>query len=576
MTILLLFSFLAGFVTILAPCIWPLLPIVLSASTVGGKSRPLGITLGVMTSFTVFTLTISYLEKIFHVDPNHFRLAAVMVIVLMGLAMIVPSLGTWFENFINRVLSPLHHRLKREGTGFGAGYAAGFSIGLVWAPCAGPILATIATLAATQSVNVKVVLVTLAYVCGLGVPLFFISLAGSWCFSRMRLVSKYTGRIQQVFGVVMLVAAVLIYTNYDKTIQLKILQVFPSYGNFLSQIENNEQIRQELSSLRGEPKTAASVAEDTSQLPDLGPAPELAGISRWLNSDPLTLAQLRGKVVLIDFWTYSCINCVRTLPHVTGWYEKYKDKNFVVIGVHTPEFAFEKNTANVQNALGQFKISFPVAQDNDYRTWRAFENHYWPAKYLIDVNGRIRYTHFGEGRYAQTESAIRALLQEAGNRLDADGSFLQDQTPAHKRTPETYLGRARMKNFASPQQGAGGRQEFTVPDVLPLHHFAYAGTWEVGLPSAQGQTGSTLEINFQADKVFLVISPRIPGDRIRIFLDGRPVDDTNSGADVAGGVVTLDTERLYHLIDLQKEIKPHRLRLELQSDGIAVYAFTFG
>src|SRR5258708_2242517 len=230
MLFLLFFSFLAGFATILAPCIWPLLPLVLSVSSTGGKRKPFGLTLGVMTSFSMFTLFVSYLERILHISPNAFRLVAVVIILFLGVSLLFPSLGAKFETWINNILQPLQSRLqgKEEGQGFGAGYIAGFSIGLVWAPCAGPILATIATLAATQSVNFQVLLVTLSYALGLGVPLFLVALGGSVIFARMRKMSRFTGLVQQAFGVVMIGVALLIYTNYDKTIQLKILEACPS------------------------------------------------------------------------------------------------------------------------------------------------------------------------------------------------------------------------------------------------------------------------------------------------------------------------------------------------------------
>lgn len=573
--VLFLFSFLAGLVTILAPCIWPLLPIVLSASSGAGKRRPLGITLGVMTSFTIFTLSISYLEKIFHINANTFRFIAVVIIGLLGLSMLIPSLGTRFENFINQLLSPFQNRLQKQGAGFGAGYVTGFSIGLVWAPCAGPILATIATLAATQAVNLQVILLTLAYVSGLGIPLFFFSLAGSAWFAKMRKVTKYTGIIQQVFGVIMIAAALLIYTNYDKTIQLKILNIFPSYGNFLSGIENNDLVSKQLNVLRGEKEMQPAI-ESTGNLPDLGAAYDFAGIAHWLNTSPLVIEQLRGKVVLIDFWTYSCVNCVRTLPHVTGWYEKYKDKGFVVIGVHTPEFAFEKETQNVQNALNQFKIHYPVAQDNDYKTWQAYKNHYWPAEYLIDAKGHIRRTHFGEGHYDEMELAIRELLKEAGQTVDVQANFLQDMTPKYSRTPETYLGKKRMERFASNEKVVGGKPFFSKPASIPQDHFVYEGFWNISLESAKAQQGSALEINFKADKVFLVITPAEKQHRLKLFVDGKVVDQSNAGADVKDGQIILDQERLYHLIDLKGKVGAHLLRIEFQNDGDAVYAFTFG
>ncbi len=577
MAILLLFSFLAGFVTILAPCIWPLLPIVLSASLGQGKQRPLGITLGVMTSFSMFTLSISYLEKFFHLDANIFRLLAVIVIGLLGISMMIPALGICFENFVNQALSPFQNKLKVQGTGFGAGYATGFSIGLVWAPCAGPILATIATLAATQAVDTRVVLVTLAYVLGLGIPLFFFSLAGAKVFSKMRQVTKYTGIVQQVFGFIMIVAALLIYTNYDKVIQVKILNLFPSYGNFLSKVENNDQVAKQLGNLRGGKETKAMANEFTEGLSDMGPAPDFKDISLWLNSNALSLAQLRGKVVLVDFWTYSCVNCVRTLPHVTGWYEKYKNNNFVVIGVHTPEFAFEKEAGNVQNALKEFNIHYPMALDNHYGTWLAYNNHYWPAEYLIDSKGHIRQAHFGEGHYDQMELAIRQLLKESGQMLDVAVGTNEDTTPRYARTPETYLGRARMERFASNEKITGeAKQTFTLPAVLPQDHFAYEGSWDISNESAKPKKGSALVLHFKAGKVFLVIGPGVKGNQINVFIDGKPIDESMAGADVKNAKIILDEERLYQLVDLKGRLEEHLLRLEFDNDGIVVYAFTFG
>jgi cytochrome c biogenesis protein CcdA/thiol-disulfide isomerase/thioredoxin len=569
MSILLLFAFLAGFVTILAPCIWPLLPIVLSASSGSGKRRPLGLTLGVMTSFSLFTLSISYLEKIFHLDANVFRFVAVVIIGLLGISMMIPSLGTAFENFINKILSPFQNKFKKQGTGFSAGYMTGFSIGLVWAPCAGPILATIATLAATQAVNIKVVGVTVAYVLGLGVPLFFFSLAGSRIFGKMRQLTKYTGRIQQVFGLIMVIAAVLIYTNYDKILQVKILQLFPAYGSFLNNLENNKQVSKELSNLRGDQSSSDNLS-------DMGQAPDFAGIKEWLNTKPLTIAHLKGKVVLIDFWTYSCVNCVRTLPHVTGWYEKYKNNNFVVVGVHTPEFAFEKKLSNVKNALYEFNIHYPVALDNQYGTWKAYKNHYWPAEYLIDAKGIIRRMHFGEGHYDEMEMAIRELLVESGQRINVQPEANEDTTPHYSRTPETYLGKARMERFASNETVKGGLQDFTLPSALPEDNFAFEGSWTLSNEAARASKGSSLEIHFKASKVFLVIGPGFMGNQVKVLIDGKLNNEFKAGADVKDGIVTLDQERLYHLVDLKGKIESHVLRLEFLNEGDSVYAFTFG
>ena len=575
MIVLLCFSFLAGLATILAPCIWPLLPIVLSASSAGGKRRPLGFALGVMTSFLLFTLFVSYLESILHINPNAFRFVAVIVIVLLGLSMLIPALGARFEVLIGRLMQPFQSRFqdKEEGTGFAGGYAAGFSIGLVWAPCAGPILAAIATLAATQAVDLRVFLLTLSYVLGLGIPLFAISLGGSWCFTRMRGVTKYTGRIQQAFGLIMICAAILIYTNYDKTLQLKVLSVFPTYGNLITGIEDNKIVGDRLNRLRG--GGAPQAAGEKNKLADLGPAPEFKGISLWLNTAPLRMAQLSGKVVLVDFWTYSCINCLRTLPYTKAWYKQYGSDHFVLIGVHTPEFAFEKETSNVRRALRQFGIEYPVAQDNEFKTWEAFHNSYWPAEYLIDARGRIRLAHFGEGHYDEMDAAIRRLLAEAGHPVDQAAAIVIPTASGYDQTPETYLGLSRLERFGSYESPGPGRRLYSLPTLLHQDYVAYEGIWTLSGEAARPRKGSALEIQFAADQVYLVMGPHKKGDRIALSMDAEPIGAA-AGSDVKNGQTVLDAERLYRLVDLRGKPGSHRLRIEFLDDGIAVYAFTFG
>lgn len=294
---------------------------------------------------------------------------------------------------------------------------------------------------------------------------------------------------------------------------------------------------------------------NSSGLPYLGRAPEFTGISHWINTDAsLTIASLKGKVVLVDFWTYTCINCIRTLPHVVGWYEKYKDKGFVVVGIHTPEFEFEKNTQNVENAVKQYHINYPVGQDNEYKTWSAFANQYWPAHYLIDAKGNIRYTHFGEGEYDITEKNIQRLLEEAGNSIDQSVIDMPDQTPQTQLTPETYLGSARMDST----------------------NLKFTGDWKVESELRQAGKAATLELSFYASKVFLVIHPAGKNDQVKVFLDGKIVDANVAGADVKDGIINIDKPRLYNLIDLKGQSGSHLLRLEFETPGTRVFAFTFG
>ena len=412
MMILLLFAFVSGLITILAPCIWPLLPIVLSSSSTGGKRKPLGITLGIIASFSFFTLAISSLVKNVNINPDIPRFLAVIIIGLCGFLMVIPALSFKVEGILSRLSSYCSHTTKPPSTGWLGGLMTGVSLGVVWSPCAGPILATIAALAVTREVSVDVVLVTLAYVLGVGIPLFLFASAGAWLFTKSRLLSRYTGRIQQAFGIVMILTAIGMYTNYDTAVAATLLDTLPAYAHWQNTLEGNQLVQAQLEMLASKSVLpTAAVA-----LPDLGLAPDFVGITQWLNtSTPVSLSQLRGKVVLVDFWTYACINCIRTLPHVTSLYEKYKETGFIVIGVHTPEFEYEKRTANVERALKQFKIYYPVAQDNDYATWKAYHNRFWPAQYVIDTKGHLRMVHTGEGAYEEIETAVKVLLQEAGS-----------------------------------------------------------------------------------------------------------------------------------------------------------------
>ncbi len=568
MLFLLLFAFVSGLVTVAAPCIWPLLPIVLSSSVTGGKTKPLGITIGIIASFAFFTLALSYIVKLIPFDPNWLRLFAVLVIGFFGLSFLIPSLNQQVEGWVSNLSRRLNFLAGKKDEGFITGFVTGLSLGLVWSPCAGPILATIATLSATRTVNIGIVLVTIVYVVGIGIPLFLLTTFGNRLFQKTKSLNRYTGRLQQIFGLIMIVTAVLIFTNWDKVLEANLLNYFPSYSNFLTNLESNQAVTQGLNRLKGQGhihvqnKVNQPMPPTGNTLPDLGQAPNFVGITHWLNSQPLTMKDLKGKVVLVDFWTYTCINCIRTLPHVTGWYEKYKDKGFVVVGVHTPEFEFEKETANVQKAIKQFNINYPVAQDNDYATWNAYNNQYWPAEYLIDAKGNIRRTHFGEGEYDQSEQAIKDLLIEAGQKVDNSYNQVPDQTPSGSITPETYVG----GNRADRQ---------TQSNSPPLHYFSLVGKWDVQPEFAKASKGAQLLLHFSAQHVYFVIHPGKAGDTIKVFLDDKPIGSDQAGKDVINGVVTLDTDRLYDLVNLKSQ-EEHLLKLEFENDATECFAFTFG
>lgn len=582
MTLLLLFAFLSGVVTIFAPCIWPLLPIILSAGAAGGERRPFGIVLGLMTSFTIFTLTLSYILKVIPLDPDTLRLFALVIIGVLGLTLVIPALGKILEGWVSR-LSSVGGGMLGKGKGFHGGYVTGFALGLVWSPCAGPILATVATLAATQALTLSVVLVTIAFVLGVGIPLFILAVVGQHILTRTRILSRYTGRVQQVFGVVMILSALAIYTGYDQKLQTRFVEFCSSNGiTFLDRFQTNSVVTQALDDLRKQetsPDTFQGVSptKTESTLTDYGQAPEFTGIMNWLNIDQApTLASLRGKVVLVDFWTYSCINCIRTLPYVTSWYEKYKDQGLVVVGVHTPEFEFEKKTSNVADALVRHGITYPVAQDNDYATWQAYHNRYWPAHYLIDAKGHIREYHFGEGHYQETEEAIQALLREAGQIVSSNTNVVTPEAPGTNVTPETYLGADRMERFVSPEPVTGQEQAFSLPASVSQNAFAYGGRWIVTPERAVAGQDARLRLHFQGKKVFLVMAPEKPGTqpKVTVFLDNQPITSSVAGSDVQDGLVTVGEDRLYELVDLGENAGEHQLDLYGEI-GLMVYAFTF-
>lgn len=578
MVLLLAFAFLSGLITILTPCIWPLLPIILSSS-ISGKShrRPLGITLGIMLSFAIVTLAISTLVRLFHFDPQILRIIAVVVIAFLGLSMLIPKLSTILEGVISRISGKLGQTGENAGNGFLPGFITGISLGIIWSPCAGPILAAIATLAATGKITLDVILITFFYILGVGIPLFIFAFLGQQVFTRTKFVSRYLGNIQKVFGIIMLLTALAIYTNYDTYLQSQLLNKFPALNSALTNFGNNSSLQNQLNTLRGQ-NSLTTASQNSDLFNSNSMAPELTGGTKWLNTkNPLELSDLKGKVVLVDFWTYTCINCIRTLPHVTDWYEKYKDKGFVVIGVHTPEFEFEKDSNNVQNAIKMFNIHYPVVLDNNYSIWNNYNNQYWPAEYLIDANGNIRRIEFGEGEYDKMEMAIQELLKEAGQKVSSKLQNMLDQTPKTQLSPETYLGSDRMQYYFPNGNTGNVVQNFTLSESIPQNSFSLGGSWTITPDNAQTGANATLNYSFFADKVYLVLNPGSSKNaKVKIFLDGKLVDSSNAGADVQNGIINIDSDRLYNLIDLKGKTGAHILKLEFETQGTEVFAFTFG
>lgn len=554
MLILILFAFLAGVVTVLSPCILPLLPLILASTDTSGKQRPLGVIVGFIASFTFFTLFLSTIVRLSGVSADFLRFMSIALLAGFGVSLLVPWIQLQVELLFSRLANLTPDQSKQ--TGFVGGIVIGFSLGLLWTPCVGPILASVISLALTGSVTAEAFFITLAYAVGTAIPLFAIMLAGGAALKKIPWLVRNTTHIQKGFGVLMIITSVGLFYNLDRQFQAAILTALPQYGAGLTQLENNTLVKERLPQVKTTSVTA----------------PEIIPGGQWFNSEPLQLSQLRGKVVMVDFWTYTCINCLRTIPHLKSWWSKYEASGLVIIGVHAPEFEFEKNPANVQKAVADFELKYPVVQDNNFATWNAYKNQYWPAKYLIDKDGAIRYTHFGEGDYDEIEGVIQTLLAETGKSV----SEIPIEKAEHKnfaRTPEIYLGYDRLQYIATPDQVKEGRvASYTFPPKLNQNLFALSGQWSIESETANPSANAVLELSFDAQEVFLVMRPKKGPSTVKVLVDGQP---QFFGDDVHDGKVSVTEDRLYKLVKLPAPGK-HILRLEFIDANAALFAFTFG
>jgi cytochrome c biogenesis protein CcdA/thiol-disulfide isomerase/thioredoxin len=574
MMILLIFAFLAGIVTILSPCILPILPIVLSGTVSGDKKRPYGIILGFILSFTFFTLFLTTIVRLTGIPTNTLRIIAGIVLMLFGLSLLVPAFQTYIEKLFTKlsVFAPK----ANPHAGFWGGFVIGLTIGVVWTPCVGPILASVIALAATSQVTATTFLITLTYSIGTAIPMFLIMYGGRNLLKKAPWLTQNTPAIQKAFGILMIIFSLAIFTNVD--LQLEAYLASTPYGADLTQLENNSTVTNQLNTLKGT-KPNGITGNSTDLFNTNTTAPDFVGITKWLNTNkPLSIKDLKGKVVLVDFWTYTCINCIRTLPHVTSWYDKYNKEGFVVIGVHTPEFEFEHETSNVENAIKQYNIHYPVAQDNNYATWNNYNNQYWPAEYLIDANGTIRREDFGEGEYPQMELAIQTLLKQAGHKVTQKLDTLPDMTPQDQISPETYLDSQRMQYYYPSSTLGDGTSNYTLSNSIPQNTFSLGGQWTINDRNAVADKNATLTYNFIASNVYLVLNPASTKQPsiVKVFLDGKAVDSSNEGTDVKNGVLTIPADRLYNLINLHGKTESHVLKLEFDTPGTQGFAFTFG
>ena len=579
MILLMLFALVAGAATALSPCVLPVLPAVLGAGMTGGRRRPLGVVTGIVAAFTFATVALVYVIEALGLPDGFVRTLAIVTLFAFGISLLIPGVGDRIEALGSRI-APAPARVA--GAGFGSGLVLGASLGLVYTPCAGPILAGVITVSASQDFTAGKLAVALAYAVGSGAVLYLLMLGGRRLVDRLAPARAW---VQVTTGAAMVLVAVAMTADLDLKFQNAIADDLPSVlVNPSGGLERSGAVSDELAAVRGGPATAEGGAEQAAageRLPDYGPAPKLAGTGEWFNTggEPLRISELtrgRGGVVLIDFWTYTCINCIRTLPYVESWEREYGDDGLTVIGVHSPEFAFEKDAGNVADAIGRYGLTYPVVQDNELATWDAFGNQYWPAKYLIDSHGHLRYVHFGEGRYEETERAIRSLLADAGDRSLGGHARTGDteRIDPRLRSPETYLGIARARGWVVGPRA--GTSDYGDPDPasLDLNQFAFGGVWEVGAESAASVRDARIALSFQARRVFLVLGAEHGPRELRVFLDGSPIADADAGEDVHGAVATISEQRLYRLVELPRAGR-HALELRFEP-GIEGYAFTFG
>ncbi|MFT3666759.1 cytochrome c biogenesis protein DipZ [Piscinibacter sp.] len=595
--LLILLAYLGGVLTIVSPCILPVLPFVFSRAGQPFAKSGAPLLAGMALTFALVA-SLAAVGGGWVVAANQYgRWLALALVALFALTLLWPALAERLARPLVAAGERLSQRAdSEEGTPRpGASLLLGIATGLLWAPCAGPILGLILSGAALQGPSAGSTALLLAYAAGAASALAAALLLGGRVFAMLRRSLGAGAWLRRGLGAAMLAGVAAMALGLDTGVLARL--------SLAGTGELEQRLVERLGgapeggamAMRGDPGAmmmqgpammSASAAAAAAP-PDEGMAPALDGATQWLNSPPLSHAELRGKVVLIDFWTYSCINCLRALPYVKAWHERYRDQGLVVIGVHTPEFAFERDAANVTRAMKELGIAYPVAIDNGYTIWRAFGNRYWPAHYLIDAGGRLRHHHFGEGEYAETERMIQHLLREAGAAQVAPGLAEVHAQGVQRaadmdvvRSPETYLGYARAENFAAtPQPRHDQDAAYTLPARLPLNAWGLAGRWRVGAESAvlAGAPGRIV-FRFQARDLHLVLGPGPDGRpvRFRVSLDGQPPGAAH-GMDVApDGSGTVTEQRLYQLIRQPGEVGERSFSIEFLDPAVSAYAFTFG
>jgi cytochrome c biogenesis protein CcdA/thiol-disulfide isomerase/thioredoxin len=570
----LILAYLGGVLTILSPCILPVLPFVFARADRPFARNGLPMLLGMAITFSVVA-TLAALGGGWAVHANQYgRYIAMLVLAFLGLTLLSTHLAEW----ISRPFVALGNRLSQRASGDGDSVwgAAGLGVatGLLWAPCAGPILGLLLTGAALNGASVQTTLLLLTYAAGAATSLGLALLIGGKVFTLMKRSLGAGEWVRRVLGVLVLAGVAAIALGLDTGLLTRVS--LASTGGIEQKLIN---------AVHPAPKPEP-VRKAGEALPVEGHIPSLAGATQWFNSPPLNREALRGKVVLVDFWTYSCINCIRSLPYVRGWADKYKDHGLVVIGVHSPEFAFEKNADNVAKAIKDLHVDYPVAMDNDYAIWKGFNNEYWPAHYFIDTQGQIRGHHFGEGDYRESEDMIRELLSEAGQK-NLPGGYVSDDHRGVEaaasndptRSPETYVGYARAQNFAGDPVTHDDARDYRAPHAVAPDQWSLDGRWNVHAENAQlEKAGGRIVYRFRGRDLHLVLGPASDGKpvRYRVTIDGKaPGGDHGMDTDAEGnGTVT--GQRLYQLVRQANGTGERLFEIEFLDPGVQAYAFTFG
>jgi len=566
-------AFLGGMLTIVSPCILPVLPFVFARADKPFIRSTLPLLAGMALTFALVA-TLAAVGGSWAVRANEVgRWLALALLSLFGIALIFPAIS----DRLTRPLVAWGSRLTEQAGApgrlgeVGSSLLLGVATGLLWAPCAGPILGIIFTTAALNGANSSTTLLLLAYALGAATSLAIAMLAGKQVFARMKRSLGASEMIRKLLGVAVLIGVAAIALGLDTRILSKLSSA------------QTASLESALARKLGMGSSASSKADFSTPLPVEGTLPAFDGLGPWLNSGPLTREQLRGKVVVIDFWTYSCINCVRSLPYVKAWHERYARDGLVVIGVHAPEFAFERNPDNVRKAIADLGIRYPVALDNNYALWRAMKNNYWPAHYFIDAEGRVRFHHYGEGGYEESEKVIRALLMEAGKRPAAMGGKVELEGASAAaarealRSPETYLGYGRAARFVSPGGLVHDRPTTYALIDTELNDWAYGGQWRAEREKSVSQAaGARIRMRFHARDLHMVLASTGRPVRFKVTLDGK-APGPDAGLDIAAdGTGVVRGEGLYQLIRQKGDVRDRTFEIEFLDSGAAAFTFTFG